>query len=355
MIAFKGRLGWIQYMPKKPIKWGIKVFALCESSTGYTVRMKVYTGKEEDLQAPPGAQAPQGAQAGQPDPTTQHPGKDFVYASGKVVLDLIDGLQNQGYKIYCDNFYTSPALFKALKEKGFEACGTCKPTAAGLPKEANPKENKMKKGDPIRYFEKDGLILSAWHDNKQVTVLSTMHDATESQKQLRSRHDPTGHRLVTKPVMVTDYNANMGGVDKADQYYQYYKHPHRSGKWWKRILFHLLDVCITNAYVVYKEAHPDTKKDTLDFRLDIIDGLLKDWPMNQSRRGRRSSRERPDRLTGQLHIPGRAQGRPDCVVCSDRSRDHGRRQTNTNCVQCDVALCAVPCFGVYHTQLNYRR
>ena len=86
----------------------------------------------------------------------------------------------------------------------------------------------MKKGDPILYFEKNGQIVSAWHNNKQVTVLSTMHDASETQKRLRSRHDPTGHRNVTKPAMVEDYNAHIGGVDKADQYFQYYRHPHRS-------------------------------------------------------------------------------------------------------------------------------
>jgi hypothetical protein len=25
MIAFNGRLAWKQYMPKKPVKWGIKL------------------------------------------------------------------------------------------------------------------------------------------------------------------------------------------------------------------------------------------------------------------------------------------------------------------------------------------
>ena len=56
MIMFKGRLGWVQYMPKKPVKWGIKVFALCESNSGYTVNLKLYTGKEEEqLQGQGGA------------------------------------------------------------------------------------------------------------------------------------------------------------------------------------------------------------------------------------------------------------------------------------------------------------
>ena len=44
MIGFKGRLGWIQYMPKKPTKWGIKAWALADSKTGYVWNFSIYTG-----------------------------------------------------------------------------------------------------------------------------------------------------------------------------------------------------------------------------------------------------------------------------------------------------------------------
>ena len=45
MIRFKGRLSFIQYMPKKPTKWGLKAFVLADSKTGYTFRWHLYTGK----------------------------------------------------------------------------------------------------------------------------------------------------------------------------------------------------------------------------------------------------------------------------------------------------------------------
>ena len=35
MIGFKGRLGFIQYLLKKPKKWGTKAFVLADSITGY--------------------------------------------------------------------------------------------------------------------------------------------------------------------------------------------------------------------------------------------------------------------------------------------------------------------------------
>ena len=33
IIGFKGRLSWIQYMPKKPTKWEIKAWVLADSRT----------------------------------------------------------------------------------------------------------------------------------------------------------------------------------------------------------------------------------------------------------------------------------------------------------------------------------
>jgi hypothetical protein len=35
MVKFKGRLFFKQYMPNKAIKWGIKIWAICESLSGY--------------------------------------------------------------------------------------------------------------------------------------------------------------------------------------------------------------------------------------------------------------------------------------------------------------------------------
>ena len=47
MIKFQGRSSLKQYMPKKPTKWGIKVWVLGESTNGYISRFEVYTGKSE--------------------------------------------------------------------------------------------------------------------------------------------------------------------------------------------------------------------------------------------------------------------------------------------------------------------
>ena len=45
MIKFKGRSTIKQYMPKKPIKRGIKAWVLADSKTGYISRLEIYKGK----------------------------------------------------------------------------------------------------------------------------------------------------------------------------------------------------------------------------------------------------------------------------------------------------------------------
>ena len=45
MTKFQGRSSLKQYMPQKPIKRGIKVWVLAESTNGFFSRLEVYTGK----------------------------------------------------------------------------------------------------------------------------------------------------------------------------------------------------------------------------------------------------------------------------------------------------------------------
>lgn len=45
MVATKAKTGMTQYMKDKPAKWWMKLFVLAESSGGYTIRFKLYTGK----------------------------------------------------------------------------------------------------------------------------------------------------------------------------------------------------------------------------------------------------------------------------------------------------------------------
>ena len=47
MIGTRCRVSFLQYMPKKPTKFGIKVWVLAEAKTGYVLSLQVYSGAEK--------------------------------------------------------------------------------------------------------------------------------------------------------------------------------------------------------------------------------------------------------------------------------------------------------------------
>ena len=104
MIAFTGRVSFRQYIKGKPTPYGIKAFVLADSVTGYVYKVCVYYGKQ----------------------TLLLPLDDLPHTV-RVVLTLVDGLENKGYDLYTDRFYTSPLLATELKKKGITLTGkyTC--------------------------------------------------------------------------------------------------------------------------------------------------------------------------------------------------------------------------------------
>ncbi|XP_072177003.1 uncharacterized protein [Diadema setosum] len=48
MVKSKGRSGIKQYIKNKPVKFGIKIWVMSESQSGYTVDFDIYTGDKEN-------------------------------------------------------------------------------------------------------------------------------------------------------------------------------------------------------------------------------------------------------------------------------------------------------------------
>ena len=74
MISYKGRLSFLQYMPKKPHTWGIKAWVLSESKSGYTWNFQLYTGKNNTR-------------------------KDATPLSTHVVMELTQDLEGKGFHL----------------------------------------------------------------------------------------------------------------------------------------------------------------------------------------------------------------------------------------------------------------
>ncbi len=113
----------------------------------------------------------------------------------------------------------------------------------------------------------------------------------------------------------------MNGADRSDQYTVSYPFVRKTRKWWRKLLFYLLEVSVVNSYIIYREV---TKKKTthLEFRRSLLESLATEYlQQQQSIRtsvGRPLSHPRPTCLDKKLHLLEPRENRHDCIVCSDR-------------------------------------
>ena len=186
-------------------------------------------------------------------------------------MHMLSDYVGKYYRLYVDNFYTSPSLFYNLWKLRTQACGTSRPRK-GLPQTILDAKLKAK-GDNVTstYVYNGRNIMSALkiRDRKVVTFLSTLHNAN---LQPSGKVDRVTGEPVEKPEVMLEYNKYMGGVDINDQLLQYAPFARRSNKWWKKVLFRLLNVSMVNAYVLYSEWKPHMMQ--IDFRVQVIKQLI---------------------------------------------------------------------------------
>ena len=111
-----------------------------------------------------------------------------------------------------DNFYSSPALFKALAQHGFGAVGTARKDRRDIPKVIGAV---LAKGNVGEYEEGRCVLSLKWKDKRDVLLLSTYHDDTMVGKSRWSRRAVGGIEQVNKLKVVEEYNQFMGGVDRS--------------------------------------------------------------------------------------------------------------------------------------------
>ena len=193
MIKFKSYLSFWQYMPAKPIKWGVKVGTLAESETGYIYHFQVYTGKA----------------------TTWKRQKGLGH---RVVTDLVRPLRNRNVWVFMDIFFTSVALLKELHTAGVYAC-----------------EEKHQ----CRVAQDHVLTFAMWQDTRPVLGLSNYHEQT-AEGTVNRRTDNAEQVPVRVQRLFADYQRCMRGVDLSDQMIGYHIIHHRSKTWWRRVFLHFM-------------------------------------------------------------------------------------------------------------------
>lgn len=334
IVQWKGRLSFKQYIPSKRHRFGIKLFVLCCSKTGYILNFEVYTGhRDETVQLP---------------------------VSMKTVMNLLQPYLNVGHQVFVDNYYTSPQLFAALYEKQTNACGTVRTNRRGM-----PKFPKLKTGEhSVRTLDQNfcKMLAIKWHDKRAVHMLSTIHDGSFAAV---GKKDRCTGELKQKPSCVIDYNINMGLIDKSDMQISFNDASRKTLKWYKKLVFHFLDLTMYNAYIICKMVKGDPKLQFSEFKRKIVIQIINKYGLHRKRKTKRPSevddakRIRLEErhfpiLNSNLDKKGKPKQRKCVVHWKTTKNPPIRKETIYECQECgSVPLCVVPCFKLYHSEENF--
>jgi len=235
IVPFKGHSVLKQYMPKKPHKWGYKMFVLSGVS-GFAYDIELYSGKQDN---------------------TLTEGETDCGASSNVVTRLARNIPDgANYKLYFDNYFNSPDLQLSLAKRKILSLGTVRTNrlpGSQLPTEVQLK--KMGRGAHVKKVTQVGSVemsVTQWFDNRPVTFLSTLVGARPVGTVRRWSKSDNAMIQVFCPKVVGTYNKHMGGVDLLDSLIGLDQCRTRSRKWYRRIFFRLCDLTVVNAWLLYK-------------------------------------------------------------------------------------------------------
>jgi hypothetical protein len=317
MVGYKGKYCPIrQYLPKKPTKWGIKIWCLANASTKYVYTWDVYTGS--DLKGTMRSSSPGEAKT--------------RYA---IVMKLVDELHHRGHVVLTDNFFTSPKLLVDMAAKGTFGTGTVRTNRIGLPSRlANTKLWTKEVQGTIgwRMHSSNKISSVVWCDKKPVLILSThatpIVPVGSTPVTVPRRNAGVVLQVPTSPVH-KEYTTWMRGVDVADQIRSSYSSQVRSHKWWHRLLFFLLDTTVGNCHVLHKELCQKLghrPQDHMSFQEGLAKEICEPWWV------RRGCVSQWNLATPALHMLVKTNKRRVCKYCGQKPR------ARYQCVACGGAF-----------------
>ncbi|GFS72325.1 piggyBac transposable element-derived protein 2 [Nephila pilipes] len=221
-------------------------------------------------------------------------------------------------------------LLAYLSKEGIYSLGTI--IRNRIPNSKIPTEkvfNKMKRGHSMEFvgnYNDVEISLTTWKDNKTVIMASIFADEKPLGKVMRYDKKTKIRVEIIRPHVIEEYNKHMGGVDLLDSIIARHKILMRSKKWCMRIFFHLLDLIIVNAWLLYKRVETDKKSENekkkknlmnlQKFKSEVASYLCK-MEYNQN-----TKRGRPSNISiEQMFQTKRCKGTAQSVSCKDIRRD----------------------------------
>lgn len=269
----------------------------------------------------------------------------------RVVTHMCRDLKWKSHHVFFDRYFSSIRLLRILEENGIYACGTISKTSEGFPEELrNPVG--LEWGDCLQ-LQHDNLVATVWNDKKMVHVVSTTSNPVGDGPVIRKIRGG-GEAEIMRPPPLEDYHKYMSGVDRNMQHRSKNPVGRPAKKYWKFLVNFILEECIINAFLIWKQTEgvnkPRAGYSLLDFRCDVAVGLINDFS------SRKIAKSVPKSVTPAVPLDRHQcvklnRKRSTCKLCTK----HGlkkRKETLFGCSACSVHLCRGLCFQLYHDQFK---
>ncbi|XP_066599987.1 piggyBac transposable element-derived protein 3-like [Prorops nasuta] len=260
MVKFHGRAPILQFMPNKPVRFGLKMWAICNVD-GYLFDCDIYCGKGTNIYSTSNEMKLSKCAVG----------SRVVMLMVQKILTSVSLRKINMYHIYFDNYFSSPDLFVHLKNIGLVATGTVRHDRVKV-KNILPK--KAERGAYIvQHEENSGMNFITFMDSKPVSFLSTATGVTPLHKIRRFSVQNRSKVDLLVPKIVKQYNDFMGGVDQHDAHCSNLFPTIRRRNWTWSVLLRLIQSSITNATVLRNLVHAN-KVGTKQIALEIAECYL---------------------------------------------------------------------------------
>lgn len=231
--AFRGRCSFRQYIPSKPNKYAIKVFALCDARIFYTSKLEVYLGIDKDFNS-----------------------------SSAVVLRLLHHILESGRNLTIDNWFTSLSLVETLAvDHNITTIGTIKNNTKVLPLKFTKPVHRPVSTSMFGFRKMCTLVSHIPKKKKNVLLLSSFHHDDEIDKETGDANKP-------------DYNRTKGGVDVVDKLCASYDCFTKTRRWPTVIFSLALNIAGINSQVIYHANNPNENILRRNFLKDIANKLI---------------------------------------------------------------------------------
>lgn len=301
LVAFRGNCPFRVYMPSKPAKYGIKVFALVSTTNFVATKLEVYVG--------------------------QQPNGPFQQSNGTIplVLRLVEPVVGTNRNITCDNWFASVPLALTLREeKSLTFVSTLRKNKPEIPLNFLPDKEREVKSSIFGFQDKCTMVSYVPKKNKAVVCISTMHHD--------GAIDPsTGDEK--KPAIITTYNETKYGVDILDKMCRQYDVARNTKRWPLVLFFHIMNVAGVNALNIYRAnknyAIVCRRNYLKDLAFELVKPAINERISNENipreirRRGKlllhldeEAPPEQPAGEKGRCYLCGRARNKTSRKFCS---------------------------------------